>query len=194
MYIIGAKEIVEKLLPVVDSFERGLATATEEQLEDPFVDGMNKVYKQMITSLEELGVKPKRTGICANVIIDGNIMKENLKNSNKKESWLLNELKSKKIDLVRNKVRKLTKEYEFDFVSDSKRYSKEDYGFKIKYQGTTVGFFPYSLIDNDLTIKTYSLNKEKDKIDFKKKIIPRVTKSSVIEKSSNTVTNEIKIE
>ena len=58
MYIIGAKEIVEKLLPVVDSFERGLAAATEEQLEDPFVDGMNKVYKQMITSLEELGVKP----------------------------------------------------------------------------------------------------------------------------------------
>ncbi len=58
MYIIGAKEIVEKLLPVVDSFERGLATATQEQLEDPFVDGMNKVYKQLITSLEELGVKP----------------------------------------------------------------------------------------------------------------------------------------
>lgn len=58
MYVIGAKEIVEKLLPVVDSFERGLATATEEQLEDPFVDGMNKVYKQLITSLNELGVKP----------------------------------------------------------------------------------------------------------------------------------------
>ena len=75
-------------------------------------------------------------------------------------------VKSKKIDLVRNKVRKLTKEYEFDFVSDSKRYSKEDYGFKIKYQGTTVGFFPYSLIDNDFTIKTYSLNKEKDKIYY----------------------------
>ena len=45
-------------VPVVDSFERGLATATGEQLEDPFVDGMNKVYKQLITSLEELGVKP----------------------------------------------------------------------------------------------------------------------------------------
>ena len=58
MYVIGAKEIVEKLLPVVDSFERGLATATQEQLEDPFVDGMNKVYKQMITALDELGVKP----------------------------------------------------------------------------------------------------------------------------------------
>lgn len=58
MYIIGAKEIVEKLLPVVDSFERGLGTATEEQMADPFVDGMNKVYKQMLTALSELGVKP----------------------------------------------------------------------------------------------------------------------------------------
>lgn len=58
MYIIGAKEIVEKLLPVVDSFERGLGTATEEQMADPFVDGMNKVYKQMLTALAELGVKP----------------------------------------------------------------------------------------------------------------------------------------
>lgn len=58
MYIIGAKEIVEKLLPVVDSFERGLATAaTEEQLADPFVDGMNKVYKQLMTTFDELGVK-----------------------------------------------------------------------------------------------------------------------------------------
>ena len=54
--------------------------------------------KKRPATIEELGVKPKRTGICANVIIDGNIMKENLKNSNKKESWLLNELKSKKID------------------------------------------------------------------------------------------------
>ena len=58
MYIVGAKEIVEKLLPVVDSFERGLSTATDEQMEDPFVDGMNKVYKQMLTALDELGVKP----------------------------------------------------------------------------------------------------------------------------------------
>lgn len=58
MYIIGAKEIVEKLLPVVDSFERGLGTASEEQMADPFVDGMNKVYKQMLTALSELGVKP----------------------------------------------------------------------------------------------------------------------------------------
>lgn len=58
MYMVGAKEVVEKLLPVVDSFERGLATATSEQREDPFVDGMDKVYKQMLTALEEMGVKP----------------------------------------------------------------------------------------------------------------------------------------
>lgn len=58
MYVIGAKEIVEKLLPVVDSFERGLGTATDEQMADPFVDGMNKVYRQMTTALSELGVKP----------------------------------------------------------------------------------------------------------------------------------------
>ncbi|NCB93750.1 MAG: nucleotide exchange factor GrpE [Clostridia bacterium] len=55
MYIIGAKDIVEKILPVVDSFERGLATA--EGSEDPFVQGMEKIYKQLITSMEEMGVK-----------------------------------------------------------------------------------------------------------------------------------------
>lgn len=89
-------------------------------------------------------------------------------------------VKNKKIDLVRNKIKNLTKEYEFDFISDSKKYAKEDYGFKVKYQGTTVGFFPYSLIDNDLTIKTYAISKDNGKISLKKKIIPEVKKSSVI--------------
>lgn len=89
-------------------------------------------------------------------------------------------VKSKKIDMIRSKMKKLTKEYDFDIISDSKKYSKEDYGFKIKYQGTMVGFFPYSLIDNDLTIKTYAINKADDKISLKKKIIPSVKKSSVI--------------
>lgn len=89
-------------------------------------------------------------------------------------------VKNKKIDLVRSKIKQLTKEYEFDFVSDSRKYSKEDYGFKVKYQGTVVGFFPYSLIDNDLTIKTYGVSKDNSKISLKKKIIPDVKKSSVI--------------
>ena len=55
MYAIGAKDIIEKILPVVDSFERGLATV-ENPEEDPFADGMNKVYKQFTTALDELGV------------------------------------------------------------------------------------------------------------------------------------------
>ena len=57
MYEIGAKDIIEKILPVVDSFERGLGAVSEEQKEDPFVDGMDKVYKQLVTTLESAGVK-----------------------------------------------------------------------------------------------------------------------------------------
>ena len=55
MYIIGAKDIVEKMLPVVDNFERGLAQAQEG---DAFADGMKMIYKQLTTTLDELGVKP----------------------------------------------------------------------------------------------------------------------------------------
>ena len=55
MYIIGAKDIIEKILPVVDNFERGLAQATEG---DPFAEGMEKIYKQLNTTLESLGVEP----------------------------------------------------------------------------------------------------------------------------------------
>lgn len=58
MFENGAKSIIEKILPVVDNFERGLATVSEENKEDPFVDGMNRVYKQMMTELENAGVKP----------------------------------------------------------------------------------------------------------------------------------------
>ena len=58
MFEVGAKSIVEKILPVVDNFERGLATVPDEQKEDPFVQGMDKIYKQLMTTLEEAGVKP----------------------------------------------------------------------------------------------------------------------------------------
>ena len=54
MYIIGAKDIVEKMLPIVDNFERGLAQAPEK---DPFADGMKMIYKQMMTAFDEMGVK-----------------------------------------------------------------------------------------------------------------------------------------
>ena len=58
MYEVGAKSIIEKLLPIVDNFERGLAAVPEEQKEDSFVTGMEMVYKQIITTFEAVGVKP----------------------------------------------------------------------------------------------------------------------------------------
>ena len=58
MFETGAKSIVEKILPVVDNFERGLAAVTEEEKGSPFVEGMENIYKQMMTMLEEAGVKP----------------------------------------------------------------------------------------------------------------------------------------
>ena len=56
MFGNGQKAIVEKILPVVDNFERGLATVEEGA--DPFADGMLMIYKQLLTTLEEIGVKP----------------------------------------------------------------------------------------------------------------------------------------
>ena len=57
MYQVGAKEIVEKILPVVDNFERGLATVSEEEQVTPFAEGMLKIYKQLMTAFDEMGVK-----------------------------------------------------------------------------------------------------------------------------------------
>lgn len=58
MFETGAKSVIEKMLPVVDNFERGLATVPEDKKEDPFADGMSRIYKQLMTELENLGVKP----------------------------------------------------------------------------------------------------------------------------------------
>jgi len=58
MYEVGAKGIIEKLLPVVDNFERGLAAVPEDKKEDGFVTGMEMVYKQLLTMLESVDVKP----------------------------------------------------------------------------------------------------------------------------------------
>ena len=58
MYEIGARDVIEKMLPIIDNFERGLQGVAEEQKEDPFVDGMDKIYKQLLTAMEEIGVKP----------------------------------------------------------------------------------------------------------------------------------------
>lgn len=57
MYEIGAKNIIEKILPIVDNFERGLAAVEEEHKEDSFVTGMDMIYKQVMTMLEGVDVK-----------------------------------------------------------------------------------------------------------------------------------------
>ena len=58
MYGMGVKAVVEKILPVIDNFERGLATVPEESRDDAFVTGMEAVYKQFMTTLEGLDIKP----------------------------------------------------------------------------------------------------------------------------------------
>lgn len=58
MYMVGAKEVVEKILPVVDNFERALESTTDEQKADPFVEGMEKIYKHFCKTLEDMGVTP----------------------------------------------------------------------------------------------------------------------------------------
>lgn len=58
MFEIGAKSVIEKVLPVVDNLERGFDGLSEEEKESPFVKGIDAVYKQMLTALEELGVTP----------------------------------------------------------------------------------------------------------------------------------------
>ena len=58
MYDVGAKEVIEKILPVLDNFERGLAAVGDDKKEDPFVQGMDKVYRQFTKALDDIGVKP----------------------------------------------------------------------------------------------------------------------------------------
>lgn len=58
MFDMGAKSVLEKLLPIIDNFERGFAGLSEEQMSDPFVSGMDMVYKQLVKALVDMGVEP----------------------------------------------------------------------------------------------------------------------------------------
>ena len=58
MYEVGARDVIEKILPVVDNFERGLKTVAEEEKDNPYIDGMDKIYKQLMKTLEDMDVKP----------------------------------------------------------------------------------------------------------------------------------------
>lgn len=58
MFEVGAKSVIEKILPVVDNFERGLASIPEDEKGSPFAEGMEMIYKQLMTELEKMEVKP----------------------------------------------------------------------------------------------------------------------------------------
>ena len=58
MYEMGASNIIEKILPIVDNFERGIKALSEEDLKSPVGEGMNLIYKQLIDTLTDIGVKP----------------------------------------------------------------------------------------------------------------------------------------
>ena len=58
MYEIGAKDVIEKILPIVDNFERGLNSIPEDATGSAFADGMEKIYKQFVKTLDDMGVKP----------------------------------------------------------------------------------------------------------------------------------------
>ena len=58
MFDMGARTVIEKILPIVDNFERGFTTVEEADKDDAFVQGMDKVYKQLMTELDAIGVKP----------------------------------------------------------------------------------------------------------------------------------------
>ena len=58
MFDMGARSVIEKMLPIVDNFERGLATVPEDEANKGFADGMNMIYKQLVQELDKIGVKP----------------------------------------------------------------------------------------------------------------------------------------
>ena len=58
MFETGARSVIEKILPVIDNFERGLSTMSDEERETGFASGMNMIYKQLLTELDNIGVKP----------------------------------------------------------------------------------------------------------------------------------------
>ena len=61
MYAVGARDVIEKILPVVDNFERGLKSIPEEEKDGPVASGMDKIYKQLVAVLTDLGVTPIET-------------------------------------------------------------------------------------------------------------------------------------
>lgn len=135
----------------------------------------NDVIDLLLTIVEDEEVR-KSILICGSIvpyIILGEESKEN-------HTDLYIYVKRTKIDLVRKALIKLSKKYELDIVSDTKKLGKYEFGFKIKYEDTIIGFFPYTLINNKLTVKTYRVNTDEKKIEYKTKVLEDINKEDII--------------
>ena len=58
MFDMGAKSVIEKILPVIDNFERAIESIPEEEIDNPFIEGLNQIYKQLNQTLLDMDVKP----------------------------------------------------------------------------------------------------------------------------------------
>lgn len=96
-----------------------------------------------------------------------------------------------KINNVRERLEKLREIYDFEIISDSKKLTRMDYGFKIKYEDIVVGLFPFSDKNNEFTIKTYSYNEKKRLVDLKTKCIPNLSRKKAIKKIFINESDEI---
>lgn len=127
------------------------------------------------------------------IIITGSIIPYVILNEESKQIHddFLFLVKDKKMNVIRKKMEKLYEEYEFEYISDSKKICKKDYGFEIQYEGTNIGFYPYSLINGIFKIKTYR-QISKSKILLKVIGFNNISKNTLI-KSMKFSDNKLRI-
>ncbi|MEG2351345.1 MAG: hypothetical protein RSA10_03455 [Bacilli bacterium] len=120
--------------------------------------------------------------IADNIAISGSIVPYLI--LNKESDFYHNDfnifVKENSLSYVKKELKRLSKEYEFDIIIDSAKYANEDFGFKITYENTVAGFYPYTLKDNKLIIKTFSYDGKDKVIKQKEKVVSGVIKSDIL--------------
>lgn len=110
---------------------------------------------------------------------------------NLKDTYIL--VETKEIKKFRKVLKELSKEYLFDIVDDSLYYGKDDYGFKMNYEGNIIGIFPYELYIDEFIIKTYKVDFEEKKIKLKTKVLDKVSSNSIVRQAMLTKNNLLKV-
>lgn len=143
---------------------------------------MNSNYNDIVDVILTL---IKNEDIRDSILVSGSIVPYIITKEESKESHrdLYIYYKEKKEKKVRKVLNKLCKEYEMDIVSDTLEAIDKDFGFKVKYQDNIIGFFPYKIVDNKLTLKTYVFDSKEREFKLKTKVIEHVNKSDVIRSS-----------